>query len=119
MFVPFLILFQPSSFTSMAANLAILLSKATCTTFSFPCSMILLSNSATSRGVLGTLNGLATSTSALCRAIGALTFGAAFTMSLERGDVVLPWWMLAGISAVGAAPEFWLVDSAEKIIEER
>jgi hypothetical protein len=114
MLVPFLSLFQPSSFTSMVANLVLLLSKATCATFSFPCSMILLSNSATSKSVLGTLNGLATSTSALCRAIGALAFGAVFTTSLERGDVGLPWWMVAGISAVGALPVFWLVDSAEE-----
>lgn len=112
--VPFLALYQQSSYMSTITTLALLLCKATCATVSFPCSMILLNKSASSPRVLGTLNGLATSTSALCRAVGALVFGAIFTMGLERGNVILPWWVLAGISVVGALPVFWLADLVEE-----
>ncbi|KAF2182342.1 MFS general substrate transporter, partial [Zopfia rhizophila CBS 207.26] len=111
--VPFLVLLPPSKFMGRLAILALLLSKSTGTTISFPCSMILLSNSATSKRILGTLNGLATSTSALCRGVGALAFGTLFTLGLEKGSVVLPWWLLSIIAALGAVPLFWRIDPDE------
>ncbi|ORX99415.1 major facilitator superfamily domain-containing protein [Clohesyomyces aquaticus] len=115
--VPFLVLIPmpipSSSVWGTGAVLLLLLAKATITTFSFPCSMILLSRSATSPGVLGTLNGLATSSSALCRGVGALVFGRLLTRGLETGSVVLPWWVVAGIAVLGAVPIFWMIDKED------
>lgn len=78
--------------------------------FAFPCSVILLTNSAVSLRILGTLNGFAVSTSAIGRAIGPALGGASFTWGLERGYVVTPWFLMGIIAAVGAVPIWWLVE---------
>jgi hypothetical protein len=66
--------------------------------------MILLTNSASSLRVLGTLNGFATSLSALGRAFGPAASGVLFTWGVDRGYVITPWWALGVISAIGAVP---------------
>ena len=53
---------------------ALIVIKCYAGTFSFPCSMILLTNSAPSLRLLGTVNGTATSLAALGRAIGPTVF---------------------------------------------
>ncbi|KAH8812987.1 major facilitator superfamily domain-containing protein [Xylogone sp. PMI_703] len=78
--------------------------------FAFPCSIILLTNSATSLRILGTLNGFAVSISAVGRAMGPAVTGLAFTKGLEHGYVIAPWWLLTVISAVGAIPVWFLVE---------
>lgn len=78
--------------------------------FAFPCSIILLTNSAVSLRILGTLNGFAVSISAVGRAIGPAMGGAAFTWGLEKGYVITPWWLLGIISAAGAVPIWYLVE---------
>ena len=78
--------------------------------FAFPCSVILLTNSAVSLRILGTLNGFAVSISAVGRAIGPAMAGGAFTWGLERGYVITPWWLLGIISSLGAIPIWWLVE---------
>lgn len=76
--------------------------------FMFPCSTIMLTNSAGSLRLLGTLNGVATSTSAVGRGMGPFMAGAAFTWGLERGYVIVAWWMLGCIAILGAIPIFFL-----------
>ena len=76
--------------------------------FAFPCSVILLTNSAVSLRILGTLNGFAVSISAIGRAIGPAMGGAAFSWGLEKGYVITPWWLLGTISAIGAIPIWYL-----------
>jgi hypothetical protein len=76
--------------------------------FAFPCSVILLTNSAVSLRILGTLNGFAVSISAVGRAAGPALGGAAFTWGLEKGYVITPWWLLGIISAAGAVPIWYL-----------
>lgn len=78
--------------------------------FAFPCSIILLTNSAVSLRILGTLNGVAVSISAVGRAIGPAMSGAAFSWGLERGYIITPYFLLAFISAIGAVPIWWLVE---------
>ena len=78
--------------------------------FAFPSSTILLTNSASSIGVLATLNGVATSFSALGRAIGPAVAGATFTVGVRLGYVILPWWIIAALSSVGAVPIWYLVE---------
>lgn len=109
--VPFLVLIPSSRFFGKVVVMVVLLSKTTITATSFPCSMILLNNSVVSKSALGTVNGLATSTSAFCRGVGALAFGMLFTFGLEKRNVLVPWWWVSIVAALGAAPLFWLTDS--------
>lgn len=77
-------------------------------TFAFPTSTIMLTNSAASLQVLGTINGVATSFSAVGRATGPAISGGLFTWGVERGYVIVPFWALTAISLVAAVPTFWL-----------
>ncbi|GAB7366246.1 hypothetical protein MBLNU230_g7803t1 [Neophaeotheca triangularis] len=84
--------------------------KGFCAIFSFPCSTILLTNSASSLRVLGTLNGIAVSTSAIGRAVGPAVTGAVFTWGVEQGYIIAPWWLLTGIAVAAAVPVWWLIE---------
>ena len=78
--------------------------------FAFPSSIILLTNSASSLRILGTLNGIAVSVSAVGRAAGPAMAGGTFTLGLEYGYVIPAWWLLGTIAAIGAIPIWWLVE---------
>jgi hypothetical protein len=93
-----------------AAMFAILIVKNFAIIFATPCSIILLTNSAVSLRILGTLNGFAVSISAVGRAIGPAIGGASFTWGLEHGYMITPWWLLGCISIVGAVPIWYLVE---------
>lgn len=90
--------------------MGLMLVKCFCGIFAFPCSTILLTNSAASLKVLGTLNGVATSISALGRAAGPALAGIAFTKGVDIGYIVISWWTLALVAAVGAVPVWFLVE---------
>jgi len=89
---------------------AIMIVKCFVGIFAFPCSVILLTNSAVSLRILGTLNGFAVSISAVGRAIGPAVTGAAFSWGLEKGYMITPWWLLSIISCVGGIPIWYLVE---------
>lgn len=78
--------------------------------FAFPCSTILLTNSASSTRTLGTLNGMATSVSAVGRAAGPALAGLIYSAGVKKGYVIAPWWFLAGIAIIAAIPIWWLVE---------
>lgn len=79
--------------------------------FAFPCSTILLTNSASSLRILGTLNGVATSVGAVGRALGPLMAGNAFTYGVKHLNfVILPFWILSAIGFLGAFITFFLVE---------
>lgn len=86
----------------------IMLLKSFAVIFAFPSSTILLTNSARSLRILGTLNGFAVSISAIGRAVGPAVTGATFTWGLERGYVITAWWLLSVIAILGAIP-LWSV----------
>ncbi|KAE8145470.1 putative MFS transporter [Aspergillus avenaceus] len=88
----------------------LMLAKLSASIFGFPCITILLTNSAASLSVLGTLNGVATSVSAIGRAAGPAICGAAFSLGVKKGYVILPWWILTVFSIIGAIPVFWTVE---------
>lgn len=88
----------------------IMVVKSCAVIFAFPCSIILLTNSAVSLRILGTLNGVAVSVSAVGRAIGPALGGSAFTWGVERGYVITPWWLLGIIAMMGAIPIWHLVE---------
>ncbi|KAI0126651.1 major facilitator superfamily transporter [Xylariales sp. AK1849] len=94
--------------TRFAALLVVMVVKAFCVIIGFPCTTILLTNSATSLNILGTLNGFATAFSALGRASGPAMTGVAFTWGVKRGIIAVPWWLLAVIAAFGAIPVWWI-----------
>ncbi|KAK7537355.1 major facilitator superfamily domain-containing protein [Phyllosticta citribraziliensis] len=100
----------PTPLSQQVFMFAIMTVKGACTTFAFPCSTILLTNSASSLRVLGTLNGIATSVSAVGRAAGPAIGGALFTVGVKRGYAIVPFWVLAAISLIGAVPAFFLVE---------
>lgn len=92
------------------ALLAVMLLKAFAVILSFPCITILLTNSCHSLRILGTLNGFATTFSAIGRAVGPALAGATFTWGVGRGTVVASWWFLAVMAIIGAVPTWFLVD---------
>ena len=100
----------PTNAWRQGAMMALMLFKGWCAIFAFPCSTILLTNSATSLKILGTLNGVATSISAIGRAAGPALAGAAFTGGIDNGYVIISWWFLASVAIIGAIPIWWLVE---------
>ncbi|EME46914.1 MFS transporter-like protein [Dothistroma septosporum NZE10] len=100
----------PTKQTQVGCMFTIMSLKCLCGIFAFPCSTILLTNSANSLRTLGTLNGIATSVSAIGRAAGPAMAGAIFSVGVKRGYVIAPWWFLSALSIVAAIPVFWLVE---------
>lgn len=109
MLTPFTALL-PTPLAQQIGMFAIMLVKCWAVIFAFPCTTILLTNSAVSLRVLGTLNGVATSISAVGRAAGPAIAGWTFTVGVSKGYVILPWWILAGFSLLGAIAPWWLVE---------
>ncbi|KAJ9636281.1 hypothetical protein H2199_007956 [Coniosporium tulheliwenetii] len=98
----------PTTTSRMVCIFALMLFKGCANTFAFPGSTILLTNTANSLRVLGTLNGIATSVSAIGRAAGPAIGGALFTIGAERNYIVMPFWALAAIAAIAASLTFLL-----------
>ena len=90
--------------------LLVMLCKCTAAVFALPCTTILLTNSASSLAVLATLNGIATSVSAIGRAAGPAIGGNLLGWGVKRSLAWLPWWVFAAISVVGAVASLWLVE---------
>ena len=76
--------------------------KCTYNTLAYPSNAILLTNSALSNKILGTINGVAASTASLCRAFGPTISGALYTLGLQTGYSGLAWWCSGAISTIGA-----------------
>ncbi|RKU44554.1 hypothetical protein DL546_001802 [Coniochaeta pulveracea] len=90
--------------------LSIMLVKGFAVIIGFPCTTILLTNSASSVRILGTLNGFATSFSGLGRALGPAMTGAMFSIGVKRGYIIMPWWLLSAVALVGAIPSWFIVE---------
>lgn len=91
----------PNQSAQQIGMFAIMLMKCWAVIFAFPCSTILLTNSASSLRILGTLNGVSTSVSALGRAAGPAIGGLTFSYGVVKGYVILPWWTLAFFAVLG------------------
>ena len=100
----------PTNAMRQGATVPLMMVKGFCAIFSFPCSTILLTNSASSLKVLGTLNGVATSISAIGRAAGPALAGYLFTRGVDMGYVIVSWWFLAAVAITGAIPIWMLVE---------
>ncbi|KKA30590.1 hypothetical protein TD95_001108 [Thielaviopsis punctulata] len=93
-----------------AALLAVMSLKAFGIILAFPCVIILMTNSASSVHILGTLNGVATTVSAVGRATGPAVTGWIFTRGLESGYSIAPWWFLSLVAAISIIPSWMLED---------
>ncbi|KAJ5654430.1 permease of the major facilitator superfamily [Penicillium lividum] len=104
----------------LPAVLLIMLAKLGTTVFGVPCCTILLTNSASSMTVLGTLNGVGTSVSALGRAAGPALIGSAFSYGVKKGYVIIPWWLLSALALWSVVPAFWIVeqDGPHRVVVE-
>lgn len=78
--------------------------------FGFPSSMILLTNSVSSLRLLGTLNGVATSISAIGRGAGPAFTGWAFTLGVDAGYVIVAWWLLSIVGLAGHIVTYFLIE---------
>jgi hypothetical protein len=106
---PFVSLIQGHT-AKQVVMIGLLIVRGLAGTFAFPTSTIMLTNSASSLRVLGTVNGVATSVSAIGRASGPAIGGSLFTWGVKRGYVIVPFWTLAGISLIASIPTWWLVE---------
>jgi len=111
------IVFFLTPFTSLAPEplripsvLLVLFAKLGCIVFAIPCCTILLTNSASSVTVLGTLNGVATSVSALGRAAGPALIGTVFSWGVQKGYMLIPWWLLSALTLTSVIPAIWIVE---------
>ncbi|KAF2400239.1 MFS general substrate transporter [Trichodelitschia bisporula] len=109
MATPFTIL-APTPFLKEVSLLAVMMTKAMAAVFAFPCVTILMTNSASSLRVLGTLNGVATALSAVGRACGPYMSGRAFTWGIEHGNGCAGWAVLAVCAVPGHFITYWLRD---------
>ncbi|KAF1837135.1 MFS general substrate transporter [Decorospora gaudefroyi] len=100
----------PDPFARQITMVALLMVRGVAGTFAFPTSTIMLTNSAPSLRVLGTINGLATSFSSVGRAAGPTLGGGLFTWGVKRGYVIVPFWALSAIGFAACIPTFWLVE---------
>ncbi|KAL4961304.1 major facilitator superfamily domain-containing protein [Aspergillus stella-maris] len=99
--------------SGLPRNIAIALligSKLTASIFNFPGITILLTNSAKSLSVLGTLNGVATSASALGRAAGPALLGPIFSLGVRAGYIIIPWWFLSFLAVIAGIPTLFIVE---------
>ncbi|KAI9717931.1 MAG: hypothetical protein M1812_004458 [Candelaria pacifica] len=106
---PFTVLLSTSTArqTVLVANMLV---KSVAVIFAFPSSTILITNSAASLLVLGTLNGVATSVGAIGRAAGSAIGGSTFSAGVKAGYVILPWWTISFFAVTGAIPVWWLAE---------
>lgn len=109
LFTPFTALL-PTATAQQIGILVVMIFKCWAGIFAFPCSNILLTNSAVSLRVLGTLNGVAISISALGRAAGPAIGGYTFTVGIETGYGIIPWLIFASFGILGAIVPWWLVE---------
>ncbi|KAH4035514.1 hypothetical protein HBI09_087880 [Parastagonospora nodorum] len=110
--------------TKQVVMTALLMVRGIGGTFAFPTSTIMITNSASSLRVLGTINGVATSISAVGRAAGPAVGGGLFTFGVKRGYIIVPFWTLSAVALLTCIPTYYLVegkgfgDDAESKVKE-
>lgn len=87
---------------------ACLLWKITAHVMAFPSITLLITNSAPSMLVLGTVNGAAASTASLSRAFGPTVSGLLQTWGNRLGVGGLAFWVCGLVSILGALESFWM-----------
>jgi hypothetical protein len=105
---PYLVLLPDS--LQMVGVYGIVVWKCTFATMAYPSNAILLTNSAPSLLMLGTVNGVAASTASLSRGFGPTVSGFLFSAGLRLGYSGLAWWCSAVIALAGAIISLRMTD---------
>ena len=96
-----------------------LLWKITAHVIAFPSMALLLTNSAPSMLVLGTINGIAASTASLSRAFGPTVSGMLQTAGNKLGYVGLAFWVCSFVSILGALESFYMGEGGGRLDQLR
>lgn len=89
--------------------------KCTFMTLAYPSNAILLTNSAPSLLMLGTINGIAASTASLSRAFGPTISGAMLGAGEKLGCSGIAWWFSALIAIMGAFFSLTMTDKGGRM----
>lgn len=104
----------PGEYARFLGLMVVLTLKGFAGILGFPCVTIMLTNSASSLSILGTLNGVATTLSGVGRAVGPATAGAVFTWGVDgREYIVSGFWFLAAVAILGLIPPWFLTEEPE------
>lgn len=107
--VPYLVLL-PDRLRMLGLAMCLLV-KITAGVLAYPSNAILLTNSAPSMLVLGTINGVAASAASLSRAFGPTVSGLIHSAGLRVGYSGLAWWSSAVVSIIGAIESLWIAET--------
>ncbi|QUC16974.1 uncharacterized protein UV8b_01215 [Ustilaginoidea virens] len=99
----------------MPAIYVLVVWKCTYATMAYPSNAILLANSAPTKEVLGTINGIAASTASLCRALGPTVSGLLYSLGLQTGYSGLAWWFSGFVTIIGAYLSSQVSESAQQV----
>lgn len=113
---PYLVLL-PASLQTVGLY-AVVVWKCTFSTMAYPSNAILLTNSAPSLLMLGTINGVAASTASLSRAFGPTVSGFLFSAGLRLGYSGLAWWCSAVIAIIGAFISLGMTDKGGRMDDD-
>lgn len=103
--------FLPEKY-SMVGVYTVLCTKILFGVLAYPTNAILLTNSAPSLLVLGTINGVAASTASIFRAFGPTITGIIYSKGLDLGMVGLAWWVNALVCVIGGIQASWMTEAA-------
>lgn len=110
---PYLVLLPDS--LRMIGVYGVVIWKCTFATMAYPSNAILLTNSAPSLLMLGTINGVAASTASLSRAFGPTVSGFLFSVGMRIGYCGLAWWCSAIIALAGAVISISMTDKGGRM----
>lgn len=114
---PFMGLLPPH--LKMAGIYFLVVWKCTFMTMAYPSNAILLTNSAPSLLMLGTINGVAASTASLSRAFGPTISGFLFATGGKLGYSGMAWWASSAIAVLGAFISLSMTDKGGRMdVEE-
>jgi predicted MFS family arabinose efflux permease len=102
LFAPYLSLFSHNGVARWLGVAIILCAQVMARTIAIPSTVILLTESAPTKTVLGTVHGAGNMLSSLARAVGSAAGGWAFALGMEKGMVGVVWWCYLSVIAVTA-----------------
>jgi hypothetical protein len=116
---PYLVLLSGHKTAKWVAMAAILFLQVMGRTMAMPSSVILLTEAAPRRNVLGTVHGAGSTLSALSSAVGPVIGGMILAKGIEVGAIGLVWWSWLLLVALVALAWSWFLDNAEQGEENR
>ncbi|KAF3189856.1 hypothetical protein TWF788_009842 [Orbilia oligospora] len=84
----------------------------------YPVNSILLTNAAPSLLVLGEINGAAGSVASCMRAIAPIASGWLYSKGVENGVMVLSWWAVGCIAAIGGVQALWITEENKEVLKD-